>query len=472
MDAPKLFISYSWSSPDHEAWVIRLATDLRQEGIDVILDKWDLKEGQDANAFMERMVSDATVGKVAIISDETYATKANNRSGGVGTETQIISAEVYRAVDQSKFVVVLPSLDDEGNPFVPTYAASRIYIDLSSDDRLAENFEQLVRWVYDKPLHVKPALGKRPAYLDGDAAPVFGAPTVFRRAMEFVRHGREGAGGAVDDALVQLTDALPQFASKPADDTPADEVVYATIGRMAPVRSQFDELFGVLCRFSDTAEMGGRVHAFFERMLPFYDAPANAGSYKSWDFDAYRFLGWELFLSAVGAALHHRALNLVEALITTPYYNAAMTHRGIPPMQTFSALNREVDSLEARNKRLKLNKVSHQAQIAKERSEAVQHRFDDLMQADLLLYLRSQVVPSGYLSWYPTTLGYAASHGVFETFARCVSRKHLDRILGLLGGSEEVVRQTIVESQRGQGYGFNRPNFRVLTGVDSWGTLP
>ena len=36
---PKLFVSYSWTNLDHEAWVIQLATDLRENGIDVILDK-------------------------------------------------------------------------------------------------------------------------------------------------------------------------------------------------------------------------------------------------------------------------------------------------------------------------------------------------------------------------------------------------------------------------------------------------
>ena len=51
-EIPKLFISYSWSSPDHEQWVVKLATELRESGIDVILDKWDLKEGHDAHAFM------------------------------------------------------------------------------------------------------------------------------------------------------------------------------------------------------------------------------------------------------------------------------------------------------------------------------------------------------------------------------------------------------------------------------------
>ena len=59
MSNPKIFISYSWANQDHEAWVVQLATDLLESGIDVVLDKWDLKEGQDAHAFMERMVSDA-----------------------------------------------------------------------------------------------------------------------------------------------------------------------------------------------------------------------------------------------------------------------------------------------------------------------------------------------------------------------------------------------------------------------------
>jgi predicted alpha/beta hydrolase family esterase len=45
MNAPKLFISYSWSNPEHEQWVLDLATQLRESEVDVILDKWDLKEG-------------------------------------------------------------------------------------------------------------------------------------------------------------------------------------------------------------------------------------------------------------------------------------------------------------------------------------------------------------------------------------------------------------------------------------------
>lgn len=91
MSEPKVFISYSWSTPTHERWVLDLAEELIESGINVILDKWDLKPGQDSIDFMEQMVKDPSIDKVLIISDKGYAEKADNRSGGVGTETQIIS---------------------------------------------------------------------------------------------------------------------------------------------------------------------------------------------------------------------------------------------------------------------------------------------------------------------------------------------------------------------------------------------
>lgn len=83
---PKLFISYSWTSPAHEARVLQLATDLRESRVDVVLDKWDLRE-----------------------------------------EAQIISPELYAKEDQSKFVAVVVERDDEGQPCVPTYYRSRIH---------------------------------------------------------------------------------------------------------------------------------------------------------------------------------------------------------------------------------------------------------------------------------------------------------------------------------------------------------
>lgn len=45
---PKIFISYSWS---RDALVLDLANRLVSHGVDVVLDKWDLKEGNDKLEF-------------------------------------------------------------------------------------------------------------------------------------------------------------------------------------------------------------------------------------------------------------------------------------------------------------------------------------------------------------------------------------------------------------------------------------
>ncbi len=198
---PKLFISYGWSSPEHEKWVINLATELVENGVDVIFDKWDLKEGQDANAFMERMVTDQVIKKVAIIFDRAYAEKADSRSGGVGTETQIISPEIYAKADQNKFVAVLTEKDENGKPFLPTYYKSRIYIDLSDDNLYASNFEQLLRWVYDKPLYVKPELGEKPSFLSEENPISLETTTKYKRALDAIRNNKEYAKGGIGRVL-------------------------------------------------------------------------------------------------------------------------------------------------------------------------------------------------------------------------------------------------------------------------------
>ena len=61
---PKVFISYAWNSEDYQSKVISLASRLKDNGVEVILDKWNLREGNDMYAFMERSVTDDSVTNV------------------------------------------------------------------------------------------------------------------------------------------------------------------------------------------------------------------------------------------------------------------------------------------------------------------------------------------------------------------------------------------------------------------------
>ena len=51
-EVKKIFISYSWTTPKHEKWVLDLAERLVSDGVDVVLDKCNLKPGEDKYSFM------------------------------------------------------------------------------------------------------------------------------------------------------------------------------------------------------------------------------------------------------------------------------------------------------------------------------------------------------------------------------------------------------------------------------------
>ena len=98
---PKVFISYAWGTQAFQMKVLAFATALKSDGIDVVIDKWSIEAGNDMNSFMEKSVSDPSITNVLILLDPVYVDKADGRQGGVGTETQIISQEVYKKVDQN-----------------------------------------------------------------------------------------------------------------------------------------------------------------------------------------------------------------------------------------------------------------------------------------------------------------------------------------------------------------------------------
>ena len=74
---PKVFISYSWESKEHSDWVKSLADKLLADGIEAIIDSYDVSPGDRLPKFMESSIRDSDY--VIIICTEEYKRKANNR---------------------------------------------------------------------------------------------------------------------------------------------------------------------------------------------------------------------------------------------------------------------------------------------------------------------------------------------------------------------------------------------------------
>lgn len=136
------------------------------------------------------MVADETITKVIMICDKKYKSRADDREKGVGVETQIISFKIYNEVKQTKFVAVIAEVDDNGKPFIPVYYSGRIHIDLSNDDKYTQNFEQLVRWIFDKPHTNGPQLGKPPSYILEEKFLCLGLMHQARRCIDLLKSGK------------------------------------------------------------------------------------------------------------------------------------------------------------------------------------------------------------------------------------------------------------------------------------------
>ncbi len=70
---PRVFVSYSPDCQAHVDWVVGLATRLDQDGIEVRLDRWHLKPGENIQGFLETEIAKAD--KIITVVSEFYIQK-------------------------------------------------------------------------------------------------------------------------------------------------------------------------------------------------------------------------------------------------------------------------------------------------------------------------------------------------------------------------------------------------------------
>lgn len=238
---PKVFISYAWGTKEYQEKVLSLATDLVGDGIDVILDKWSLKEGNDTYAFMEQSANDPTVTNVLLLLDPQYEKKANDRDGGVGTETQIISSEIYNNVSQDKFLPVVFERDEEGDIPKPIYLKGIFHFDLTIEEKYDAEYQRLVRTLYGIETYKKPELGKKPAWLETEESITVKKRTAYdvlkTNTSERIRSAQ------FESFLGEICNKILDYGKDDKIDLSTPENYIESYMRMKPIRNEALSLF-------------------------------------------------------------------------------------------------------------------------------------------------------------------------------------------------------------------------------------
>ena len=67
-------------------------------------------------------------------------------------------AQSDERVGESKFIPIFCELFEDGSPCLPTYLKSRFATDFSSEAKVDEDWETLIRALFGRPLYQKPGI--------------------------------------------------------------------------------------------------------------------------------------------------------------------------------------------------------------------------------------------------------------------------------------------------------------------------
>ncbi|WP_053014318.1 MULTISPECIES: hypothetical protein [Xenorhabdus] len=207
--------------------------------------------------------------------------------------------------------------------------------------------------------------------------------------------------------------------------------------------------------------------------------PENVNSWNTWDFDNLKFIINELFLYAVAIFIKYERFTALNHLLIQQYYVGVKLDYGRNTMVGYQVFREFVESLEHRNNRLELRRLSLHADLLKQRSKQSGVEFNYLIQADFILFMRSEIQHNEFYSrWLPNTSVYINRfYGALEIFARASSKTYFDKMKCILlidqpSDLEELIQEYKTNIQRLPKWGYESCNPATLLGYEQLATKP
>ncbi len=155
----KVFISYSWDSPEHCENVLQLANRLRAEGVDAEIDQYEECPKEGWPLWMQSQITNATY--VLVVCTETYLKRVEKREVegnglGVTWEAALMYQLLYEQQGyNTKFIPIIFKENDFDN--IPFPLKSTTIYNLENN----KDYSKLYGRLTGNPIIKKPELGKR-----------------------------------------------------------------------------------------------------------------------------------------------------------------------------------------------------------------------------------------------------------------------------------------------------------------------
>ena len=431
----KVFISYAWGTEEYSQKVTRLVNALRANSIDTIYDKFDLAEGADIHVFMEQAVNSKDVDKVLILCDKNYQEKANSRKGGVGKETLIISPEIYNDSDpigkDKKFIPVIMELDEQGQPYIPTYLKSKLYLDYTHEDGAV--LERLVRVIYGQPELVAPPLGKIPSYIikptDTPSLPSY---YKLNDAISAIYEDKKNMNLFIHSAFEAVIEDLENV--KVEYDANSDKVAENVIQRieeLRPLRNKLIELFNAIVISDYTEKASKEIRTLFEKLCNLAEAPIVVnGIMNEMQKNHLKFFIYEAYLYFIAILIENEKFDLIQNFISNYYVDMEY---GSNKLITLSSKYSSLPIFTYMNSKNGSRRLSLQADWTCEHAGTCGITRDKLIQADFILFLTD----TSEFRRNPSLIIFADKYQPLEIFGRATSKTYLKKIMSIFNFSTQ-----------------------------------
>lgn len=431
---PIVFISYARTNPKYQEKIVNFANTLRGNGIDAKLDELELKIGHDLYYFMEQNIKE-DADFILLMLNKEFVEKANKREGGVGTETQIIAKDVYDNTQQEKIIPIILEYNKNGKPYLPTFIESRYCIDLSSDEKYSENYELLLRTLYNEPKNLKEELGEKPKWLDEKNVYYSKTSSIIKRFDYQVETHPERFNFMIEEFFSEYLEYLKTFKIKFINNNinTISKEFYENLENYELLKNDLTTICEKMFKVGKYEKINCDIIIDFLTNISSLVTMREIGeTYNIYEFVGFDFILREIFLYFIAFGLKYKNYNLIGDLLHSPYY---LNNKYGESMETKHFVNLDHYSGYANNLLNNYNKNEKnksQTSLGEFLLKRIPSNLNKefLIDADLLCCYVSYMEYNKFKgeTWFPFTLIYKQRNMPYDLFRRLTSKRFFESV--------------------------------------------
>lgn len=277
------------------------------------------------------------------------------------------------------------------------------------------------------------------------------APSVLDLAIQAVESQIPARATKVRTFLDGLIQELERIAPDWNDQSEPDDQLMVALDLTPPLVCGFARLCQTIAQVDDRQSVN-ELHRFFEQLLVRYDLPPRfSGSYNAWQFDFWKFMGHELFVTCVQYLLEERRWGTLTELLEREFHSPRAQEVRNTPLQSFVHLSAHLELLRYRKNRLKLKWITVHGQTLVER-----HGEGGIVscvplagfqEAELFLFMKGEFLNERgdqWADWIPWTSLYY--RGIPRFISESRRKAVADEVMTVLGASSlEHMRERLKE---------------------------